>query len=133
MASSKPKRVFETLTVKEGKSQDYRDSVVRLYHSHRPANCGVGQIAKITHNQQRVLLRIEAKDSRLGEIVLPGSALQTLRLTRNQAAELEIDKANLIEETLWALNDVNPTNRIATRIALLSVILGFVSVLISMI
>jgi len=116
------------LKVCKGDAETFKRNAVLLYKDHRPKSCGVGTIVKVTANGKSNYHRIEAAGGRKNEITLPAVSMQRLGLRNGDEARISITKANTFQEMMWALNDIEPTNRIAAKLAILSVCLGSLSV-----
>ena len=117
------------LMVRPLEREDVFEDMVRVHLSHRPKS-KAGAVIKVSANGRttRAIARGAPKNSR-DEIFLDLATRQKLGLNLNQAAELKISAASTFDELIWAWNATNAMPRIASRLAVLSVVLGFVGLL----
>lgn len=122
-----------TLVVRPLEREDVFEDMVRVHLSHRP-NSKAGSVIKVRANGQttRAIARGAPGNSR-EEIFLDLATRQKLGLSLNQAADIKILAASTFDELIWAWNATNAMPRIASRLAVLSIVLGVVGLLLGLI
>lgn len=114
------------LTVRQIEREDVFHDMARLHLSHRP-NSPAGTVLKIKADKRLVYRAARGAPANLKDSIwIDLKTRQALGLQANVEADLEISKANCFEEMFWTWNATNPAARIATRVSVVSLILGLV-------
>jgi hypothetical protein len=106
--------------------------MARFHNKHRTfggvlLRAGRVVVLKVENRKTRVVARGPAcvKD---GEISLDSATRERLGVETGTTALFQIQKANLIDEFLWAWNATDAMPRVGARLGAISVILGFLGV-----
>lgn len=103
--------------------------IVRVDLTHRPF-AKAGNVVRIRHGKH--LARAVARGTPTrgkATISLDSSTRERLHLKSNSTATLIFERANLIDEFLWAWNATDAMPRIASRLGLISVLLGLLGLM----
>jgi hypothetical protein len=117
------------LVVRPAALSDVMDDFARFDNIHRTFDgklVRAGRLVVLSANGKsvRVVARGQAKDAK-GEIRLSSETRTRLAIKSGQTVVFTIAAATLWDEFWWAWGASNPVNRIAARLGLISVGLGF--------
>ena len=124
------------LEVRQVEKDDVFEDLIRLHPLYRD-KINSGTIIKLTvihENKERTHVFGVARNSyknETGIIRLDDAMRKKLGVEENKKYEFEIQEACHCESLYWGWHATNPTNRIATRIALLSFALGALSLILA--
>lgn len=115
----------------------YKD-IARIPENHRVDRRGhpipEAKICKVTAGGRSVLLSLRGQQGHANPTIhLDEKTRRALGLTDGIEAEFRIRKVSLVGQVLWAWRATDPAYRIAARLGLLSVALGFAGILIAII
>lgn len=118
------------LRVKQSDLRDVMGDIARFDKMHRTfdgklVRAGRVVVLKANKKTERVVARGPA-GVKADEIALTLETRQRLGISSGECACFTIAKANVFDEFLWAWTATNPTDRIAARLGVTSVILGLV-------
>lgn len=117
------------LTVRQVDWEDVFHDIVRVHLDHRPfAKAGAVVIVEHSGNTIRLVARGAPKNDR-SAVWLDLRSREKLGLEPNTQAAITFKKASLRDEFMWAWSATDAMPRIASRLGLLSVGLGFLGVL----
>lgn len=121
------------LEIHELPLSDIFEDMARLALEHRPGT-RAGDVIKLTvaGRSARAIARGAPKNSK-NTLHIDLRTRETLGVKLNQAVDVQIEKSGLIGEVLWALRASNAMPRVAARLAVLSVALGFVGFLLGVV
>ena len=121
------------LKVVAADSDDVFGDVARLHLEHRPfAKAGKIIVLTVGENTVRVVARGANSNQKLS-IALDSSTRERLKVRANQSFEFQVRKAGFVDEVLWAWTATDAMPRIAVRLSVLSVALGFVGLVLGII
>lgn len=134
MASKKNKDL--KLTIKQSRLADVMEDIARFDNSYRTFDgklVRAGQVVRLEANNKiaRVVARGPA-GLKKSEISLSSEVRDKLGVQSGQEVSFSVSKANWIDDFLWAWGATNAMPRIAARLGLVSVGLGFLGVLLGL-
>lgn len=117
------------LQVRQADLGDVMGDIARFDKQHRTFNgklVRAGRVVILQANQrtERVVARGPAKLEK-GEIALTSETRERLGISSGAEVDFTFAEANFFDEFLWAWRATNPTDRVAARLGLISVFLGF--------
>jgi len=116
----------EQLKVLEIDLEDVFEDMVRVHLDHRP-NIKAGQLAVVCVGKKtkRAVVR-GSKANQRGVISMDLATRERLGLSAGATADFRFKKANLLDDWIWMWNATNASARAAARLGLISLILGFI-------
>lgn len=120
------------LLVKQVDAEDIFNDMVRVHTSHRPG-IPAGTICKINANGIAILAVARNTRSNERDIIAIDDALRTrLGVKEGKSYDFKIAEAGFLDQFAWGCLASNPVNRIASRLAALSIILTEIGLLLAL-
>jgi hypothetical protein len=125
------------LQVRQADLSDVMGDIARFDGSHRTFNgklVRAGRVVVLQANQktERIIARGSGKIGK-GEIALTSETRERLGISAGAKVKITFVKASFFDEFLWAWRATNPTDRVAARLGVVSVFLGFTGAILGLV
>lgn len=121
----------ENLKVMRAQMDDVFGDIVRVHISHRPVYAG--DILKVSVNGNTILAIARNTQNNERDVIRLDDALRRrLRVDPDETHAFRLSAANSWDQFMWAWRATNPVNRIAARLAGLSLALGVAGILLGL-
>ena len=126
------------LKVAEARKDDVFEDVARINHAFRTAAAGArveaGAICRITVGRVSALAIVRGLPAAEGPLIrLDDSLRERLSIRVGEEVDLKLSRVGFWGSLIWAWHASDPAYRIGSRLAVLSVVLGFVGFLLGMV
>lgn len=120
------------LLVQQADKEDIFEDLVRLHKSHRPGILA-GSICRVTVDDRAILAVARNSTDNIPGIISLDEALRSrLKVKNGGQYDFSIEAASFWSQVKWGWSATNPVNRVATRLAVLSVSLGILGLVLGL-